>query len=127
LTVVGHQTTPDEFLVSPPRLNHCLSIAVASPDVISDEFFPVTRAHVLTKAAKTTKYIRQLTTTSLFSARFTTNKRAVLLWLCLAHLQDSAFYRFAIVKVLVSDLDRARHNIGPDQLTQGVTVEAVPL
>jgi hypothetical protein len=71
LTVVGHQTTPDKFLVSPPRLNHCLSIAVASPDVISYEFFPVTRAHVLTKAARNTEYIRQLTTTSLFSARFT--------------------------------------------------------
>jgi len=67
--VVSYQAPPDQFLVSPPRLNHCLSITVASPDVISYEFFPVTRAHVLTKAARTTKYIRQLTTTSLFSAR----------------------------------------------------------
>jgi hypothetical protein len=39
-------------------------------ECISYEFFPVTRGHVLTKAARTTKDIRQLTIISSFSARF---------------------------------------------------------
>jgi hypothetical protein len=39
LTVVRYQATPDKFLVSPSRLNHRLSITVASPDVICYEFF----------------------------------------------------------------------------------------
>ena len=55
LIVVRHQTPPDKFLVCTPRLNHSLSITVARSIVFSYEFFPVTRAHVLTKAARTTK------------------------------------------------------------------------
>jgi hypothetical protein len=84
-------------------------------------------AMLLTKAARTPKYIRQLNITSLFSARFTTNKRAVFLRLFLAHFQDLTFDRLAIVKVLVADLDWPRHNIGPHQLAQCMIVETISL